>query len=246
MLRRRPRAATWRGHRSRGAEQNEMWEDLAEHEEKIFSQCGEDGVLRRIFETIGSGDRYFVEFGAWDGCHLSNTANLRINHGWSGLLMEGSDRADGELVQQEFVSAENVSALFAKYGVPETYDLLSIDIDGNDYWVWKAIEGYRARVVVVEYNIFFELDESRTMRYDPRHVWDETQNHGASLAALRKLGSALGYTLVHTDSWAPNAFFVHDSELPAGYRARSIEALCPWKNGIASLRDISDNAWVGV
>ena len=223
-----------------------MLDDLEHHEQKIYSQCGEDGVLRRIFEVIGEGRRYFVEFGAWDGCHLSNTANLRINHGWSGLLMEGSDRADGRLVQQEFVSAENVDELLAKYDVPEVYDLLSIDIDGNDYWVWKAMERCRARVVVVEYNIFFELDEPRTMRYDAHHVWDETQNHGASLAALRKLAREKGYTLVHTDSWAPNAFFVLDSELPPGYRERSIEDLCPWKNGIATLRDISDGAWITV
>jgi len=223
-----------------------MLDDLADHEEQVYSQCGEDGVLRRIFETIGSGDRYFVEFGAWDGCHFSNTANLRIHHGWQGLLMEGSDRADGAIVQREFVSAENVEALFDKHGVPERIDLLSIDIDGNDYWVWKAIERYSARVVVVEYNIFFELDEPRTMRYDADHIWDETQNHGASLAALQKLGREKGYTLVHTDSWAPNAFFVLDSELPAGYRERSIEELCPWKDGIASLRKIVDGAWVSV
>jgi hypothetical protein len=203
-------------------------------------------VLRRIFDVIGSGRKYFVEFGAWDGRYLSNTANLRINHGWSGLLMEGSDRADGVLVQRELVSAENVDPLFAKYGVPTVYDLLSIDIDGNDYWVWKAIEDFTARVVIVEYNIFFELDEPRTMRYDANHVWDESQNHGASLAALQKLGREKGYTLVHTDSWAPNAFFVLDSELPAGHRERPIEELCLWRQGMTALRKISEGDWVSV
>ena len=72
-----------------------MLDDLEDYEASVYSQCGEDGVLGRIFDVIGSRSRYFVEFGAWDGQHLSNTANLRLNHGWQGLLMEGSDHADG-------------------------------------------------------------------------------------------------------------------------------------------------------
>lgn len=207
-----------------------MLDDLRDHEKQILSQCGEDGVLRRIFDVIGETNRQFVEFGAWDGCHLSNTANLRINEGWSGLLMEGSDRADDDLVHREFVTAENVNSLFAKYDVPETFDLLSIDIDGNDYWVWRAIEGYRPRVVVMEYNLFFGLDEPLTMPYDADHIWDETRHHGASIAALHKLGLEKGYSLVHADSWAPNAFFVLDSELPEGYRQRPLAEVTPWNN----------------
>ena len=74
--------------------------------------------------------------------------------------MEGSDRADGDLVRQAFVDAENVNSLFAQYGVPKQFDLLSIDIDGNDYWVWKAIEDFTPRVVVIEYNIYFGTDRA--------------------------------------------------------------------------------------
>jgi hypothetical protein len=183
----------------------------------VYSQCGDDGVLLRLFEHIGVTNRRFVEFGAWDGVHFSNTANLRLHHGWSGLLMEGSDRADGHLVKRETIRADNVNELFARYEVPESFDLLSIDIDGNDYWVWKAIRGFRARVVVIEYNALFGLEVSKVMPYDPNHVWDKTGYHGASLAAMRKLGMQLGYSLVFTNVYGANTFFVLRSELPADY-----------------------------
>ena len=222
-----------------------MLNDLQDYEAQVYSQCGEDGVLQRIFGVIGASNRYFVEFGAWDGVHLSNTANLRLHHGWSGLLMEGGDRADEALVQREFVHAENVNALFAKFDVPERFDLLSIDIDGNDYWVWKALAGYTPRVVVIEYNIFFGLHLARTIRYDRDHVWDETLYHGASLAALQKLGREKGYSLVHADGWAPNAFFVLNSELPAGFEERPIEDVTPWNTFVATPQ-VEHREWVSV
>ena len=192
--------------------------DLESSAERVYSQGGEDGVLRRLFEKIGVRHRAFVEFGAWDGLHLSNTANLRLHHGWSGLLMEGSDRADGQLVRRERVTAENVEALFEAYGVPLDFDLLSIDIDGNDYWVWKAIERYAPRVVLVEYNVFFLPDTAKTIAYDPEHGWDKQHYglyHGASLAAFDKLARSKGYRLVYTEPYFPNAIFVHERELPA-------------------------------
>ncbi len=222
-----------------------MFHDLRDYESRVHSQSGEDGVLARIFELIGVRTRYFVEFGAWDGVHLSNTANLRLNHGWQGLLMEGSGKADGRIVRREFVSAENVNALFARYAVPEVFDLLSIDIDGNDYWVWKALEDFTPRVVVLEYNIFFRLDEAKTMRYDAKHVWDETRYHGASIAALQKLGEQKGYALVHADSWAPNAFFVKKSDLPEGYVQRPLEEITLW-NACISPREFKGWDWVSV
>ena len=224
-----------------------MLEDLREHEERVHSQFGEDGVLRHIYDVIGRTNQRFVEFGAWDGEHWSNTANLRLHHDWTGLLMEGSDRADGELVKREFVSAENVEGLFDKYGVPEKFDLLSIDIDGNDFWVWKAIERYRPRVVVVEYNIFFALGDARTIEYRADHIWDETRYHSASLSAFEKLGRAKGYTLVHTDTWSPNAFFVADEELPEGYVQPPIKEIAGWDwDGLQAPPGTESRSWVNV
>jgi hypothetical protein len=207
-----------------------MLSDLRACERGIHSQNGEDGVLERIFECVGTTNQRFVEFGAWDGETLSNTAHLRKTHGWTGLLMEGDPERASELVTNAFVTAENVEQLFAEHGVPEVFDLLSIDIDGNEYWVWRAIEKYRPRVVVIEYNVFFGNQVSKTMPYNPDHVWDESYYHGASLAALRKLGREKGYTLVHTESYAPNAFFVLDSAIPSelGEIERPIEEVSAW------------------
>ena len=222
-----------------------MLADLRSHEARVYSQCGEDGLIRRIFERIGSTNRYFVEFGAKDGCALSNTANLRLHHGWTGLLMEGDARLAGQHVEHEFVTAENVNGLFARYGVPHSFDLLSIDIDGNYYWVWKAIRGYQPRVLVIEYNIFFGPHETKTIRYNAGHAWDESGYHGASLGALRKLGQDEGLCAGGHRQLGPNAFFVKNSELPAGFRERPTRELTPWRY-LGGPSDATERPWVKV
>lgn len=239
--------------------------DLEAHEASVYSQSGEDGVIARLFDRIGSTNRFFVEFGAKDGRWLSNTANLRLHRGWTGLLMDGevAESSDGTSqaeadagarlpadesaarVRQELVTRENINELLTHYGVPTTFDLLSIDIDGNDYWVWQALEGFRPRVVLVEYNIFFELDERKTIPYDPAHVWDESAFHGASLAALWELGRQKGYRLVYTDSYAPNAFFVLESELPKQWDPVPMGRAARW-GAFAERPDPQNRAWVEV
>ncbi len=213
-------------------EASEWRRDLEAHARQVYSQGGEDGVLLRLFERIGVRHRSFVEFGAWDGVHLSNTANLRLHHGWTGLLMEGSDRADGTVVRREFVTADNVEALFDHYDVPHDFDLLSIDIDGNDYWVWKALERYAPRVVIGEYNPFFQPETAKTMAYDPDHVWDRDdypRYHGASLGAFEKLAADKGYVLVYTEPYHPNAIFVRESELPESVLLPDPEVWRRWR-----------------
>jgi hypothetical protein len=112
-------------------------------------------------------------------------------------------------VKQERITAENIQALFGKYNVPTEFDLLSVDIDGNDYWVWKAITDYHPRVVVIEYNSTIPPSESKTIPYDPNWMWDGSTNYfGASLLAVKTLGEQKGYVLVGCDSSGTNAFFV--------------------------------------
>lgn len=219
--------------------------DLRAWESGTYSQFGEEGVIAGIFDAIGVRHRYCVEFGAKDGEAISNTAHLRKALGWDALLMEGDPKWRGAGVHTEFVTAENVQALFAKYGVPPQFDLLSIDVDGNDYWIWNALSDFVPRVVVVEYNIFFSLDVAKVIRYRPDHVWDGSTYHGASLAALAKLGREKGYCLVHTESWSPNAFFVKRSELPAGYVERPLHELTDW-GAYREPRDTADRDWVTV
>ncbi len=222
-----------------------MLSDLRRQERQVHSQGGEDGVLQHVFECIGTTNRYFVEFGAWDGRYVSNTAHLRLDHGWSGLLLEGDSEHVSDIVRQEFVTAENVNTLFAKYEVPGVFDLLSIDIDGNEYWVWKALDRYRPRVVVIEYNVFFGIDVSKSMPYEATHRWDNTMFHGASLAALRKLGREKRYTLLHTESYAPNAFFVDDALLPPDLIDLPIEEVAAWDWGLGSEPPIpKGRAWM--
>lgn len=226
--------------------------DLGAHAARVHSQGGEDGVLLRIFEKLGISRGYFVEFGAWDGLHLSNTAHLRLDHGWTGLLLEGSDRADGELVRRERVDAENIESLFARHAVPRDFDLLSIDIDGNDYWVWKAIEHYSPRVVIVEYNVFFLPETAKTMAYDAGHEWDKEDfglYHGASLAAFDKLGRQKGYALVYTDAYCPNAIFVRRDLLPEDVVLPGLSALTRWdwpEEGYVEPTPQPGGAWVEV
>ena len=159
--------------------------------------------------------------------------------------MDGDEEFERELVRREFVSAENVNELFAKYEVPREPDLLSIDVDGNDYWIWKAIDRYQPRVVIVEYNVFFGLNVSKTIGYNPDHVWDETHYHSASIAAFHKLGREKGYALIYTDSYAPNAYFVRRSELPANFRGPTLKEVArdPWSEEPA---DCIHREWVTV
>jgi hypothetical protein len=223
-----------------------MLSDLEAHERQVFSQRGEDGVIEHIFECIGTTNSYFVEFGAKAADMGSNTANLRINHGWNGLVMDADPRNASELVKTEFVTAENLDTLMDRHGVPEVFDLLSIDIDGNDYWVWKGLRRHQPRVVVIEYNIFFDIHDSRTIPYRPDHIWDrESIYHGASLAALYKLGREKDYSLLYCESWNPNAFFVLNSELPQDYIDRPLEALARWRYPEVPF-DLANQAWVTI
>jgi len=178
--------------------------DLDKHRKQVFSQCWEDGILERIFEGMGTTNGYFVDVGARDGLNGSNTANLRLNQEWNGLLLDKKSKAG--VVHQEYITAENINDIFKKYQVPMDFDLLSIDIDGNDYWIWKALE-YNPRVVVIEFNPNFSYDVAKTIKYNPEHIWDGTNYYGASLLALKLLGNEKGYNLIYQADYV-NAFFI--------------------------------------
>lgn len=209
--------------------------NLGRHEAKVFSQHGEDGILLYIFETIGVETRRFVEIGVEDGREC-NTANLAINFGWSGLQVEGDAqkvaaarlfyaamlprRPDAVNSVHQWITRENVNATIEGAGTSGPIDLLSIDVDGNDYWIWEAISVVQPRVVVIEYNASFGSGRSITVPYDPGFArWDAHPTgyyHGASLAALAYLGKRKGYSLVGCDSWGGNAFFVRNEERREG------------------------------
>lgn len=196
---------------------------LADFEFKVYSQWGEDGVLQYLIDQIPNPIGKFVEFGVEDYME-ANTRFLLSNNNWAGLVIDGSASnieqirsspiywRRGLTAVQAFVTAENIDQLLAEHGFSGEIDVLSIDIDGNDYWVWKAISTCSPRIVVIEYNWRFGAHRAVTIPYDPAFV--RSQAHpscvyfGASLAALGRLGLSKGYALVGVGSAGLNAFFV--------------------------------------
>lgn len=198
---------------------------LGRCEHTAFCQNGEDGILAEIFRRVGTGNRVFVEFGAQNG--IASNSSLLLCEGWSGFWIEAMESQVDEIrryfstfigsgklsVKQAFITAENIEELFAQMKVPAEFDYLSVDIDGNDYWVWKAIQRFSPRVVSVEYNGVFPAHVNWVMPYAPQHSWDGTNYYGASLKALENLGRQKGYSLVGCNLVGVNAFFVRNDLL---------------------------------
>jgi hypothetical protein len=195
---------------------------LSEHEE--------DGITVALFQRIGAATRRFVEIGA--GVNGGNSGFLAKELGWNGLMVD-IDPGRAAALRRRFapavavaeaqVTRENVNDLVASHGFAGDIDLLSIDIDGIDYWVWEQLSVCRPRMVIVEYNPFLGADRSVTIPYDPafdRHRFDVPRfaYYGASLPALVKLGARKGYRLALVEPRGVNAFFVREdiaADMPA-------------------------------
>ena len=189
---------------------------------KVYSQNDEDGIIHEIFKRIGTTNKTFIEFGVQDG--LESNCHLLLYYGWRGLWLEGSREyyeeialkfrpviENGQLkVVNAFITKDNINHLFHEAGFTGEIDLLSIDIDGNDLYVWENIEAVNPRVVITEYNGKFPPDLDWKQAYHADHVWDGTDWHGASLKAFEILGRKKGYQLVGTDLRGCNAFFVRN------------------------------------
>jgi hypothetical protein len=212
-----------------------MISNINEHERKVYSQQGEDGILEAIFAQIGSTNNYFVEFGVGPPYKGGKKLDVKIHglecttrylqeKGWNGLLMNGKGFPEHN-VKEEFITAENINDLFAKYDVPKEFDLLSIDIDFNDLYVWDAITGYSPRVVVVEYNSAIPPTESKVVKYNAKRMWDYTNYFGASFLAFIKLGQKKGYTCIGCDKLGVNMFFVKDELIDGNFDLKDIQDL---------------------
>ena len=191
---------------------SELWQadvlqmlDLRAAENRVTSQQGEDGVIQAIFNEIGTTNRVAVEFGALDG-DTDNTLLLE-KLAWRVIKINGEQFTPR--IHKAWMTAENCNQVFEECRVPQEFDLLSIDIDFNDYYVWKALN-YRPRVLVIEHNASIPPDQSKVVKYEPTRTWDGTNYFGASLLALERLSKTKGYSLVHVESNGVNAFFVRD------------------------------------
>lgn len=195
---------------------------LPAHGYKIYSQTDEDGILAEIFRRVGTTSRRFVEIGVGNGLQCNSLALLLA--GWSGVWVDRAMGmtpqveamfahllASGALaIRPETVGTDNIARIVAEAARDEELDLLSIDIDGNDYWVWEALAAPRPRVVVVEYNAAWRPPLTVTMAPDPDFDWHRHRSNyfGTSLGALERLADAKGYALVGCNVSGVNAFFV--------------------------------------
>jgi len=191
--------------------------DLREYAEKIWSQKGEDGIINKIFEVLKIEHGHAVELGAWDGIKYSNVYNL-IRQGWSATLIEGDPEKYKILCEnmKQYLSVtpvlrmvnlkqeSNLGNILNSFGVPDDFGILSLDLDGCDYWIWRDLQ-LNPKLVVVEYNSNWE--ESVTVPYRDEHIWDGTQYYGASATAFFELAKSRGYDLVGHTPYA-NLFFL--------------------------------------
>jgi hypothetical protein len=206
--------------------------DLASFGFSAYSQTDEDGLLLAVFAVLGMGGRLCVEIcaGAGNEC---NSANLLLHHGWHGLLVDGNadnvaagrrffarhpgTAAFPPVYLQAWVTRENVNDLAASAGFTGEIDLLSLDMDGMDYWIWEALTVVQPRVVILEYSDILGPDRSVTVPYDPQFcaykhpTTNGLPNYcGASLRAFAKLGAKKGYRLVGCNTLNFNAIFVRN------------------------------------
>jgi hypothetical protein len=236
---------------------------LLAHASNVTSQNGEDGIISKILEVIGEPRGWCVEFGAWDGRHLSNTYSLIHNRGFSAVMIEGSALRFRDLQAAfasnprvvtvnafvGFTAEDGLDAILARTPIPEDFDVLSVDIDGNDYHVWKAVNRYRPRVVVIEYNPTIPTP------VDFVQPADLSVNQGASITALVRLASEKGYELVATTTH--NCLFVRREYFPAfGIADNSVaklrvdESMVTWIfngfDGTVFIRGAGKLGWHGV
>lgn len=202
---------------------------------KVFSQWDEDGIIQYLINKLPIVHKTFIEFGV-ENFEESNSRFLMVNDHWQGMVLDAS-ASDIRYIQQDkifwrydlqavctWITRENINALLQSSGFGEDVGLLSIDIDGNDYWIWEAIESIRPRIVIVEYNSLFGL---RPIAVPYKKDFARTAAHysnlyyGSSLGALHHLAGKKGYLLLGSNTWGHNAFFVR-ADIAGEFRAREL------------------------
>lgn len=212
---------------------------LHDVEFQVFSQWGDDGIIQWLLARLPTLPKIFIEFGVEDYSE-SNTRFLMINNNWRGLVMDGSRAKVARLRKQKwfwrydlsafpyFLTRENVDKVIQDWIGGEKVGLLHIDVDGNDFWLWDAIQCITPSIVIVEYNALFGPVRPITVPYEStfrRHAAHYSgQYAGASLAAITWLSEKKGYALVGTNSAGNNAYYVHRSELNEQVRPIPVEA----------------------
>ncbi len=212
--------------------------NLTDNEFRVFSQWGEDGIIQMLLRHLEIPNKIFIEFGV-ENYTECNTRFLLVNDNWSGLVIDGSPenicsiKKDPIYWQHNlkavnaFIDKDNINKIIAENGIKGEIGILSIDIDGNDYWVWQAIDVVNPAIVIIEYNSRFGKDKAVTIPYAPSFVRSEAHYsmvyYGASLKALYKLGKAKGYAFVGSNSAGNNAFFIRQDLKPSCIKELTVE-----------------------
>jgi len=213
-------------------------DNLNDYEFRVFSQWGEDGIIQHLVRNLDIPRKHFVEFGVED-YRESNTRFLLVNNNWSGLVMDAGAANIQRITRdpiywaydlkpvQAFITRDNINELLRENDVTGEIGLLSIDIDGNDFWIWQAIDVINPIIVVIEYNHRFGPQAAVTIPY--KEKFDRTRTDhapiyfGASLQALCWLAKRKGYVFVGCSSNGVNAFFVRRDKQPTQIRELSPE-----------------------
>ena len=211
---------------------------IIDYEFQVFSQWGEDGIISYLVNNVDIENNFFIEFGV-ENYLESNTRFLLKKFNWSGLIIDSSQKNIDYIKKDkiywqhdinalcEFISRENINKIFLENISQKNIGLLSIDIDGNDYWVWKAITTIDPSIVVIEYNSILGSSKNYTVPYSKNFERNKAHYsnlyYGASLPALVKLGKEKGYALVTCNSAGNNAFFVKKNLLNDKVKELSIK-----------------------
>jgi hypothetical protein len=204
----------------------------------VFSQFGDDGIIQWLIHRLSGINETFVEFGV-EWYEEANTRFLLVNDNWRGLVMDGSKQNIDAIKRDEiswrhdlqskcaFVTAENIDELLVEHGFEGDIGLLHIDIDGNDYWVWRAVTAVRPAIAILEYNSVFGAERAITVPYDAKFSRGRPHSNlyfGASLPALCDLGQSKGYDFVGCNSAGNNAYFVRSGLSPSLKGLKSLTA----------------------
>lgn len=205
---------------------NKSSKNIQDYEFKVFSQNGEDGIIQFLIQNTEIKNKIFVEFGV-ETYKEANTKFLLLNNGWSGLIIDGDKNAMEKIASSDlhwkydlksignFITKDNINKIIKSAGIEGEIGLLSVDIDGNDYWVFENIDCINPQILIMEYNSIFGDIHKISVPYDENFV--RSQKHysnlyyGASIAALCDIANKKGYDLVGSNSFGNNLFFIrHD------------------------------------
>jgi len=178
---------------------------------KKYSQHGEEAYLSHILENIKPQNKHIVDLGAWDGFHFSNSRYF-IENGYTANLVDGDNRGNEE-VHQQMITKDNITEILEYLSTPTHFDVLSIDLDGNDYYILdELLKNYIPSVIIAEFNPIFSHNESYAIEYNPNHVWQNNDYYGFSFAAGLKLAEKHDYSCIFQNV-SLNMYFVKNTLL---------------------------------